>query len=380
MANGSINFEAYTTAIYDALLAYGDDDRLFAAVEKLFPDLSEREMRTLKWFIAPAANKRMNELERTLGRAVPFGGGYPGATNGLDSLRIRLGVEDPNKVVSLSAFNSVPTLQDHVLRDSFLNAATYEIPGAPAGQTLTRENVTTKHLDALASIVAFFTVPSMGVDPEAAEEKIPVARDVMRFVNDLKGQPFPGAVNDTYATQGATLYEDQCASCHGDYKRVDGAWTLTSFPNYVGDIGSDRLRIDLFTEETAKAINASLLGKYINAETSTGYSAPTLTGVWATAPYLHNGSVPTLWHLFNPSERPARFRVGGHRLNFEMVGIDGHLDETGTWDYPPGYAPWADTAVIDTSKPGLSNKGHEETFAGLSDEEKRVLLEFLKTL
>ena len=84
---------------------------------------------------------------------------------------------------------------------------------------------------------------------------------------------------------------------------------------------------------------------------SGGYVAPDLSGIWATAPYLHNGSVPTLWHLLHPAERPQRFYVGGHALDYQLMGIAGTLDSDGLYGYPEDYSPWA-RAVSPGSTPG----------------------------
>jgi len=56
------------------------------------------------------------------------------------------------------------------------------------------------------------------------------------------------------------------------------------------------------------------------------------------------------------------------------------LDADGVWRYPDGYQPWSQPEVYDTSLPGLSNRGHEQEFAGLSAAEQRALLEYLKVL
>ena len=178
--NPSISMEAYPAAIYRSFLRFGDDPRLWTAIDKLHPDLSARERRTLKYIVLPAANKRLAELESSLGRAVPFRGGYPGATNGLDSLHVRLGVTDGAQMVERSAFNSIPNLQDHDLRTSFLNVGNYKIPNIQ-DQTLRRADLTDEHINQLGAIVAFFTVPSMGVTPEMAESYIPDAQNAMRF-------------------------------------------------------------------------------------------------------------------------------------------------------------------------------------------------------
>jgi hypothetical protein len=90
--------------------------------------------------------------------------------------------------------------------------------------------------------------------------------------------------------------------------------------------------------------------------------------------------VPTLWHLLNPAERPARFMVGGHALDMRNVGIDGMLDSAGTYRFRAEYTPWSTPEIFDTTSPGLSNRGHERQFSRLNEIQKRELIEYLKTL
>src|SRR3954466_7506420 len=99
------------------------------------------------------------------------------------------------------------------------------------------------------------------------------------------------------------------------------------------------------------------------------YVAPPLAGVWATAPYLHNGSVPTLWHLMHPAERPTAFDVGGHALDLVKVGIAG-MEHEGLWITPPDYTPWAKPVRIDTAVAGLHATGHEAPFDTMSEPDK----------
>jgi len=109
-----------------------------------------------------------------------------------------------------------------------------------------------------------------------------------------------------------------------------------------------------------------------------GYIAPDLSGVWATAPYLHNGSVPTLWHLLRAEQRPERFYTGGHMLEYEPMGIAGSLGHDGVYRYPEGYEPWSRPALYDPREVGRSNAGHE--FRRLTEAQKDALLEYLKVL
>lgn len=374
--NPSISLEAYPQAIYDSFLNYGQDPKLFEAMDKLFPDLPSKERNTLKRFVLPAANKRIAELKETLGRAVPFKGGYPGATNGVDSLHIRLGIMDPAIMSESSAYNSIPNIEGHGFRTSFLNVGNYQLPNVDGDAVITREDIDEAHLDRLGQMVAFFTVPAFGVTPEIAEDHINEAQDAMHFSASLKTQPFPGEINTPLSKAGETLYAKLCASCHGSYDGAD----LVSFPNAIDDVGTDRLRIEILNNaNTADAINSSVMGKYINAVDPLGYIAPPLDGIWATAPYFHNGSVPTLYHLFNPETRPVRFYVGGQKLNYDLVGIDGDLIE-GVWTYPQDYEPWSPPILFDTSLSGHGAQGHEAEFNDLDEAQKKALIEYLKTL
>ena len=96
------------------------------------------------------------------------------------------------------------------------------------------------------------------------------------------------------------------------------------------------------------------------------YRARPLDGIWATAPYLHNGSVPNLYDLLLPSTRRLRiFYVGSWEFDPLHVGI-----ETGS--------PFAGAFTFDTRLPGNANTGHEYG-TNLSDSERMALVEFLKT-
>lgn len=95
-----------------------------------------------------------------------------------------------------------------------------------------------------------------------------------------------------------------------------------------------------------------------------GYKARPLNGIWATGPYLHNGSVPTLDDLLKPpSERPKTFYVGNPEFDPNKVG------------YRSDSGPF----LFDTAIPGNSNAGHDK-YGTLTDEERAALLLYLKSL
>lgn len=96
------------------------------------------------------------------------------------------------------------------------------------------------------------------------------------------------------------------------------------------------------------------------------YKARPLDGIWATAPYLHNGSVPTLRDLLNPVEqRPKTFHVGSRELDTVNVGFV--------------TTPVAGSFLFDTSIAGNRNTGHLWGTT-LGDDQKMDLIAYLKSL
>ena len=220
----------------------------------------------------------------------------------------------------------------------------------------------------------------MGVTAEVAEMHIEDAEAVLQWLTTYRPQPFPGQIDRTQLQLGQSVYAANCRRCHGVYNSSLDTPELISFPNWLGDLGTDRRLMELTDESVADAVNAGLFGRYISAKSTDAYAAPPLTGIWASAPYLHNGSVPTLWHLMRPDQRPRKFFVGGHSLDMQKVGIRGREDGTGGWVPFEDHTPWALTEEIDVSAYGLGNQGHESEFNTLTEDEKDALLEYLKLL
>ena len=105
------------------------------------------------------------------------------------------------------------------------------------------------------------------------------------------------------------------------------------------------------------------------------YKARPLDGIWATSPYLHNGSVPTLYHLLlAPKNRPTRFYSGSREFDPKFVGY--------VWkDKPTG--PHSQFTTVDgrgKAIPGNSTAGHDYGVGGLTEADRLALLEYLKSL
>jgi hypothetical protein len=375
LPNTSLNLDAYVDGVLDSLrAALGDQARTFTAVRQLFPEVTEDELKTLRKFVWPRLVKRLQAGDEGL----PFRNGGPGRSNGVEALKFQFHLTPGS--ARAAAGVSIPQIGDQPLRWSLLSDGIYTRRGDPRFQLRTDSEAAPPART--AEIVAFFTVPTMGVHPDQARDAIGSVTEVLSFLSNFEPPRYPGVVDATAARRGAALYA-RCAQCHGEYQEREGRLRLRTFPNRLSpitEIGTDPARIDAVNGQVIDAVESSAMGKFIDAAETHGYVAPSLAGVWATAPYLHNGSVPTLEALMNPAARPAKFWVGGHRLDFRKVGIAGEMNAAGEYAYPPGYLPWSTPHLFDTAKPGQSNRGHEREFAGLSQADKADLMEFLKQL
>lgn len=124
-------------------------------------------------------------------------------------------------------------------------------------------------------------------------------------------------------------------------------------------------------------MNASWFGEPAPMRATGGYVAPSLLGVWATAPYLHDGAVPDLWSVLDTPSRPASWRrTGTDAADYDV--------ERGGWRYEE-VAPPTDRStpearrIVDTSLPGLSAAGHDYG-DDLSDEDRAALVAWLLRL
>ena len=132
----------------------------------------------------------------------------------------------------------------------------------------------------------------------------------------------------------------------------------------LGGIKAASKTVEAAEEPGLSGAILKLVNAIEDAKSQAAYKARPLNGIWATAPYLHNGSVPTIAELLKePSDRVKTFRIESHELDPDTLG----LVATST-----GF-------LFDTSKPGNSNQGHRYGTT-LSDDHKRALIEFLKKL
>ena len=210
-------------------------------------------------------------------------------------------------------------------------------------------------------------------------------RDVQAFLFSLQPPKYPFDIDRAKAAAGKVVFEKTCSKCHGTYGEN---WTYPNRIVKLDEIGTDRKRYDGITVEYGRYYNRSwfaqekggwLMGGY-TALASIGYQAPPLDGIWATAPYLHNGSVPTVYHLLNSDTRPKlytrSFQTG--KDDYDPVKLGWKVRMLGK---PAGSSlpPIERRKVYDTAQPGRGNGGH--VFADdLTEDERMAVIEYLKTL
>lgn len=202
-------------------------------------------------------------------------------------------------------------------------------------------------------------------------------------ISHLRPPPYPYAIDRDLAERGRQLFyskELRCSRCHGEY---DGQGNVR-WPGVHTDVDTDRARRDVVSDGFIAAFDASPLAAEGSLEKSEGYAATPLTGVWANYPYLHNGSIPTLYHLLGPvSERPKIFNVmAARQFDRERVGQLLYLNPSdGTkGDLQLLRRFGNDRDWFNTAREGCGNGGHDMWPRIQTNENRRALIEYLKTL
>jgi hypothetical protein len=219
------------------------------------------------------------------------------------------------------------------------------------------------------SPIARNLLASLGLGAPLHGKRADLQFEVVKRHTDLteKIRPprYPFAIDRAAAQRGAPLFASNCNSCHGGRESDDRLFS-------VAEVGTDPHRAEMFTQKLADGFNTFLAQleadgyqppKEVGVRSTGKYFAATLSGVWARSPYLHNGSVRTMQDLLAPpQQRETRFHRGSRVFDENAMG---YTDE----------GPY----VLDTSASGNSNSGHDYG-TQLSQEKKRDLIEYLKTL
>ena len=242
---------------------------------------------------------------------------------------------------------------------------------------------------------------------------VAIHRSLTRLESPRWPEDLLGKINLDKAGQGETIYRQTCAGCHvlidrGTHTPFAGSGAAGSAGITVTTVPLDEVKTDprqavIFAARTislqkiggpatipymdaAKAVAGGIVEQWKNLSPANAqaenevdegrpnefrgipaYRARPLNGTWATAPFLHNGSVPSLYDLLLPAaQRPKIFYIGSWEFDPVHVGV-----ETGS--------PFAGAFTFDTRLPGNANSGHEYG-TSLSESDRMALIEFLKTL
>jgi hypothetical protein len=265
------------------------------------------------------------------------------------------------------------------------------------------------------------TLLNLGYASSVRLENLAALEDLLKSLwSPLWPADFP-PIDRNAAAQGAQLYQANCISCHALINRTDPNRKITAVMN---DSGTDPTAAENFFTRTgpsgklngvnvnfvpftakippvasadvmlANVVTGVILGgakeappdelSQLSFRTSptpgfqaavvrqgAKYKGRPLNGIWATAPYLHNGSVPNLAALLQPAaKRPTSFSIGVR--TFDPVHV-GFLTDV------PGFARFNVNNPDGTPITGNSNAGHEFG-ANLTDQERYQLVEYMKTL
>lgn len=216
-----------------------------------------------------------------------------------------------------------------------------------------------------------------------AAEMLDYFADIRAYLETLEPPDYPRAVDPVLAEQGKALFECNCAGCHGTYHEDPEQETFPNLLIPLAVIGTDPLLGDSLDEVGALVdwYNESWYGTVTQLtidDPFVGYTAPPLDGIWATAPFLHNGSVPTLELVLDSTRRPKFWRRPNYdSTNYDWAALGWVFEEL---DHGQANAPIGQAKhIYDTTILGHDNGGH--TFGDhFSDDERAAVLEYLKTI
>ncbi|HMF71081.1 MAG TPA: hypothetical protein VK616_06380 [Flavitalea sp.] len=196
--------------------------------------------------------------------------------------------------------------------------------------------------------------------------------DVLAYLYSLEAPKYKKPIDNSLAKKGEELFIVNCSKCHGSYgdnetypnilipQQYIQTDSLLNVSNYSAPQFVDWFNKSWFSTGDHPA----------RLEPYNGYIAPPLDGIWATAPYLHNGSVPTLAGLLNSTKRPRYWSRDFDNPVYDYTTLG--------WIYKTYDKP-GEKNSYNTDIPGYGNYGH---YYGdrLNDEERKAVLEYLKTL
>ena len=221
-----------------------------------------------------------------------------------------------------------------------------------------------------------------GANPPTLDR--PSMRRMEEYIRDeARPAPFPvDKIDRALAARGEPLYLQHCGECHGR-SGTDFSGRYVGKVTPIDEVKTDRHRLDSYTYELCANQGQLYTGyeseRFKNFRKTFGYANMPLDGLWLRAPYLHNGSVPTLRDLMNKAaQRPKKFFRGYDVYDFKNVGFLSNVAEEGGrkfFEFDTQERPGKDPRERNE---GNANIGHEYG-TDLPNADKDAIVEFLKT-
>jgi hypothetical protein len=344
MPSHQFNFEGYLRFLF----ACAQDDRfnpdvLISAIEQANPQFSWFDKLLYRYVVIPRTKQALLKQAQDFSWMDQFPHWGPGRVDTFNPYKLRFG----------------------------LKPAVDNVPGAVDLPSLWNQRIRRQmwlHWDGNNnSVEERNKSAALGAGASADSLDMPGLQRVADWIWDLQPPPFPRARIDTgRLPAGERIYQAQCAECHalngqrvGQVVRID-------------EIGTDPERLNSFTPALVAGMNTLGSGrswKFNHFRKTDGYANQPLDGIWLRAPYLHNGSVPSLRDLLKPpAERPTVFFRGGSVYDYANLGFLSSGPQAERYGFR-----------FDTRLRGNGNGGH--TYGTqLSQTEVDDLLEYLKTL
>jgi mono/diheme cytochrome c family protein len=223
------------------------------------------------------------------------------------------------------------------------------------------------------------TASTLCIDSVDEAKKIDATMpDLRAYILSLEAPIYPWETDPSLVQTGEAIFGNNCSGCHGTYGEDE------TYPNLVipvDEVGTDPALVAGASQFAARFVdwfNNSFYGEIANLAPQDGYVPPPLDGIWATPPFLHNGSVPTLEALLDSSKRPTYWQRSFNSMDYNQTSVGWHYEEVA---YGQDAEPDPDKRrfIYDTTLYGYGNAGH--TYGDhLSDDERKALIEYLKTL
>ncbi len=403
---GMLNFDKFESTVLASLKATKSDATKFESLSKRMALSEPNEQRALRKIIDERITFFSNRL--SVNRVdVDYGYGRLDAFGRIFNAVSVTALDMPSNTHMPDAPVSIPMLwgASHLDVVQWNGSAINKNPG-PLGQNVTTALAVYGQIDMLGG--GTFGYPS-SVDIVNLGY---IQSKFYKLMSPVWPAEILGALDQDKVGKGRKIYEKNCLSCHELADRSDEKRMLTakmvdqnvvktdpvmasnfvSFESFTGPLEGKKQTVlfgDAFGEKARTidvVLNATIgvlirqplesLSAYIAEDREVysakvdmkrqAYKARSLNGIWATGPFLHNGSVPTLYDLLQtPANRPAAFYVGSKEMDPAKVGLVSEQVEFSSY--------------FDTALKGNSNSGHEFG-TSLNEDEKWFLIEYLKSL